>query len=347
MARCAPRCRPRSCRACPRWRPGRCWASRSTEPSALGLGLVTIGILLGVRPAAVAPSGGAARARRGVAHDDGGEACGCWPSTPAPSRCRWPWVGTGLTAIGVWRPMWRPVAQRPRARCCPPCCTCWQIGIERYAPTRSPSAADLAPSPACAPPAPWPRACRSGRSAAASARDPRAAGGHVDAARRGCPASPQGSGRAAGDGPAGCARMDGSIRPCSGSMAVAGARWLHRRWAARRTWCCRRAVSICWRATCSRSIASACPRTAGAAAGVAAARCIRLRLAPALLADGLAVGAAEAQPLYIRDKVAQTEAERAAAQLPPMAPIGQRPDEPTPRIPAPRHAAIGRPCCLP
>lgn len=37
-----------------------------------------------------------------------------------------------------------------------------------------------------------------------------------------------------------------------------------------------------------------------------------LRLAPALLADGTAHGAAEALPLYIRDKVAQTTEERAA-----------------------------------
>ena len=51
-----------------------------------------------------------------------------------------------------------------------------------------------------------------------------------------------------------------------------------------------------------------------------------LRLAPALLADGLAVGAAEAQPLYIRDKVAQTEAERAAAR----AAAADGPDRATP-----------------
>lgn len=37
-----------------------------------------------------------------------------------------------------------------------------------------------------------------------------------------------------------------------------------------------------------------------------------LRLAPALLADGAAVAASEALPRYIRDKVAQTTAERAA-----------------------------------
>ncbi|EER57597.1 peptidase M22, glycoprotease, partial [Acidovorax delafieldii 2AN] len=36
------------------------------------------------------------------------------------------------------------------------------------------------------------------------------------------------------------------------------------------------------------------------------------RLAPALLAAGAAVPAAEALPRYIRDKVAQTTAERAA-----------------------------------
>jgi tRNA threonylcarbamoyladenosine biosynthesis protein TsaB len=37
-----------------------------------------------------------------------------------------------------------------------------------------------------------------------------------------------------------------------------------------------------------------------------------LRLAPALMAAGFAVPAAQALPLYIRDKVAQTTAERAA-----------------------------------
>ncbi len=40
-----------------------------------------------------------------------------------------------------------------------------------------------------------------------------------------------------------------------------------------------------------------------------------LRLAPAALARGLAVSAAEAQPLYVRDKVAQTTAEREAIKL--------------------------------
>lgn len=44
-----------------------------------------------------------------------------------------------------------------------------------------------------------------------------------------------------------------------------------------------------------------------------------LRLAPALLAAGQAVPAAQALPLYIRDKVAQTTEERAAARVPPIA----------------------------
>ena len=44
-----------------------------------------------------------------------------------------------------------------------------------------------------------------------------------------------------------------------------------------------------------------------------------LRLAPALLAAGQAVPAAGALPLYIRDKVAQTTEERAAARNPPIA----------------------------
>lgn len=42
-----------------------------------------------------------------------------------------------------------------------------------------------------------------------------------------------------------------------------------------------------------------------------------LRLAPAMLAAGHGVGAAGALPLYIRDKVAQTTAERAAARATP------------------------------
>ena len=41
-----------------------------------------------------------------------------------------------------------------------------------------------------------------------------------------------------------------------------------------------------------------------------------LRLAPALLAQGRAVAPAQALPLYVRDKVAQTTAERAAARNP-------------------------------
>ena len=40
-----------------------------------------------------------------------------------------------------------------------------------------------------------------------------------------------------------------------------------------------------------------------------------LGLAPAALAQGLAVAAAQAQPLYVRDKVAQTTAEREAVKL--------------------------------
>lgn len=40
-----------------------------------------------------------------------------------------------------------------------------------------------------------------------------------------------------------------------------------------------------------------------------------LRLAPALLAAGAAVRAADALPLYVRDKVAQTTAERVAARV--------------------------------
>jgi tRNA threonylcarbamoyladenosine biosynthesis protein TsaB len=40
-----------------------------------------------------------------------------------------------------------------------------------------------------------------------------------------------------------------------------------------------------------------------------------LRLAPALLAAGGAVAPAQALPTYVRDKVAQTTRERAAARL--------------------------------
>ncbi|HSW17789.1 MAG TPA: tRNA (adenosine(37)-N6)-threonylcarbamoyltransferase complex dimerization subunit type 1 TsaB, partial [Ramlibacter sp.] len=40
-----------------------------------------------------------------------------------------------------------------------------------------------------------------------------------------------------------------------------------------------------------------------------------LRLAPALLAAGHAVAAAQALPLYVRDKVAQTTEERTALRL--------------------------------
>lgn len=44
-----------------------------------------------------------------------------------------------------------------------------------------------------------------------------------------------------------------------------------------------------------------------------------LRLAPALVAQGLADTAAHAQPLYVRDKVAQTTEEREAARQPKLA----------------------------
>jgi tRNA threonylcarbamoyladenosine biosynthesis protein TsaB len=40
-----------------------------------------------------------------------------------------------------------------------------------------------------------------------------------------------------------------------------------------------------------------------------------LRLAPALLAAGLGVSADQALPLYVRDKVAQTTAERADLKM--------------------------------
>lgn len=53
-----------------------------------------------------------------------------------------------------------------------------------------------------------------------------------------------------------------------------------------------------------------------------------LRLAPALLAAGQAVAATEALPLYIRDKVAQTTAERAAAQAAASAPPSPTPQQP-------------------
>lgn len=57
-------------------------------------------------------------------------------------------------------------------------------------------------------------------------------------------------------------------------------------------------------------------RLAGSAAGCEAApsALALLRLAPGLLAAGQAVPAARATPLYIRDKVAQTTEERAAAR---------------------------------
>ena len=45
-----------------------------------------------------------------------------------------------------------------------------------------------------------------------------------------------------------------------------------------------------------------------------------LRLAPHLLTNGASVAPADAWPLYVRDKVAQTTAERAAAKQPPSSP---------------------------
>lgn len=57
-----------------------------------------------------------------------------------------------------------------------------------------------------------------------------------------------------------------------------------------------------------------------------------LRLAPALLAAGEGVSASDALPRYIRDKVAQTTAERAALRAAPVAPT---PGAPTPVAPAP------------
>jgi tRNA threonylcarbamoyladenosine biosynthesis protein TsaB len=55
------------------------------------------------------------------------------------------------------------------------------------------------------------------------------------------------------------------------------------------------------------------PQIAERIAAVPDARAM-LELAPALLAAGQAVDAAHALPLYIRDKVAQTTEERAAAR---------------------------------
>ncbi|WP_427914304.1 tRNA (adenosine(37)-N6)-threonylcarbamoyltransferase complex dimerization subunit type 1 TsaB [Ramlibacter sp. MMS24-I3-19] len=63
-------------------------------------------------------------------------------------------------------------------------------------------------------------------------------------------------------------------------------------------------------------------RLAGGAARIEAlpTAAALLRLAPALLADGEGRPAEEALPLYVRDKVAQTTAERAAARQDRMAP---------------------------
>jgi tRNA threonylcarbamoyladenosine biosynthesis protein TsaB len=55
------------------------------------------------------------------------------------------------------------------------------------------------------------------------------------------------------------------------------------------------------------------PAAAGCMAAMPTAAAL-LRLAPMLIADGQARPAAQARPLYIRDKVAQTTAERAAAR---------------------------------
>lgn len=60
---------------------------------------------------------------------------------------------------------------------------------------------------------------------------------------------------------------------------------------------------------CGQRLPTHLPRV-GAAPTAAAL----LRLAPALLAQDLAGGPADAQPLYVRDKVAQTSAEREAAR---------------------------------
>ena len=49
-----------------------------------------------------------------------------------------------------------------------------------------------------------------------------------------------------------------------------------------------------------------------------------LRLAPALLAAGRTVAPADAWPLYVRDKVAQTTEERAALKAAPRPPPDRR-----------------------
>lgn len=80
-----------------------------------------------------------------------------------------------------------------------------------------------------------------------------------------------------------------------------------------------------------------------------------LRLAPALLAQGLATSAAHAQPLYVRDKVAQTTAERLPKPAPPAtsapmaAPGPAHPAEPTPREahPAQAKGTAGNPTTAP
>lgn len=61
------------------------------------------------------------------------------------------------------------------------------------------------------------------------------------------------------------------------------------------------------------------PRAAGRIEALPTAGAL-LRLAPALLADGEGRPADQALPLYVRDKVAQTTAERAAARQDRMAP---------------------------
>ena len=69
------------------------------------------------------------------------------------------------------------------------------------------------------------------------------------------------------------------------------------------------------------------PRAAARIEALPTARAM-LRLAPALLAAGAAVAPAQALPLYVRDKVAQTTAERAALAR------GGRPAPATPAPPA-------------